>query len=354
MHRCALLAFAALGSSFFALHPWTSARADEPWRISGPVTHENLTVYFIHGSSAVGPVPLTLAEALAAKAVRVTETGSVNALTIENLGDHEVFVESGDIVKGGRQDRVLSVSLVLPPHSGAVPITAFCVEHGRWSRRGSEDATRFESASAAVPTRAARLAIQSAPVAGAVEPYPAPAQYAATADIAARQHKVWEEVDRVQRALSSKLAAPVASPQSASSLQLSLENDKLKQAQKNYVAGLQPAGERESDIVGYAFAVNGKLDSAEIFPSNALFRKLWPKLLTANATEAIASNGAAAAAVPSSADVLAFLRAAEAGTASQQPLTRSALLETRRGDKGVYLETRRADGSWVHRSYVAN
>src|SRR6185437_9869874 len=103
---------------------------------------------------------------------------------------------------------------------------------------------------------------------------------AAAADIAARQHKVWEEVARVQRTLSRKLAAPVASPQSASSLQLALENDKLKRAQEAYVATLQPAGQRESDIIGYVFAINGKLDSAEIYPSNALFRKMWPKLLT--------------------------------------------------------------------------
>ena len=352
MHRRIFLAIAAFATSFVPLGAITPVRA-EGYRISEPVTHENLTVYFIHGSSAAGPVPLTLAEALAAKSVRVAETGSVNALTIENLGDREVFVEAGDIVKGGRQDRVLSVSLLLAPHSGAIPITAFCVEQGRWSRRGSEDATHFDSAAAAVPMRGARLAIQSAPAAGLVEPQQAPTSHAAAADIAARQHKVWDEVARVQRELSSKLAEPVASPRSASSLQLALENDKLKQIQDGYIAALKPAGERESDIIGYAFAVNGKLDSAEIYPSNGLFRKLWAKLLTANATEAIASNGAAIAAAPTSADVAAFLKAAEGGTASKQSLTRAVELETRRGAQGVFLETRRADGAWVHRSYVA-
>jgi len=57
---------------------------------------------------------------------------SVNALTVENTGKDEVFVQAGDIVKGGQQDRVLSVDLLLPPRSGEVTIAAFCVEHGRW------------------------------------------------------------------------------------------------------------------------------------------------------------------------------------------------------------------------------
>jgi hypothetical protein len=345
MHRPALLVLAALAAPLVSLCSPATSRAEEG--VSGPVTQGNLTVYFVHGPSRPGPVPLTLAEALDAKAVRVAETGAVNALTIENLGDQEVFVQSGDIVKGGRQDRVLSVSLLLPPHSGAIPITAFCVEQGRWSRRGSEDAASFDSAAAYVPSRAARLAIQSEPSDRAVT------DYQAAADLAARQRQVWEEVARVQRSLSYQLAAPVASPQSASSLQLALENEKLKQAQRDYVAALQPAGEQADDIVGYALAINGKLDSAEVYPSHALFRKMWPKLLTANATEAIAARDAAAATAPSSADVAAFLAAAERGTASRQSLTRSAELETRRGEHAIYLETRRTDGAWVHRAYVA-
>ena len=65
---------------------------------------------------------------------------------MENTGKDEVFVQAGDIVKGGQQDRVLSVDLLLPPRSGEVSIAAFCVEHGRWTARGNEDARQFSSA----------------------------------------------------------------------------------------------------------------------------------------------------------------------------------------------------------------
>ena len=61
--------------------------APEPLRVSGPVTHENLSIYFIHGPSQKGPVPLTLEEALRDGKVQVRETGNVNSLEIENLGN---------------------------------------------------------------------------------------------------------------------------------------------------------------------------------------------------------------------------------------------------------------------------
>src|ERR1700722_2083391 len=105
-----------------------SARAGEGPRISGPYSHENLTVYFVHGVSVAGPIPLTLQEALAKGTVRLVETGSVNELKIENVGNEDVFIQSGDIVKGGRQDRALTVSFVLPRKSGEVPVASFCVE----------------------------------------------------------------------------------------------------------------------------------------------------------------------------------------------------------------------------------
>src|SRR5262249_30441907 len=142
----AAAAFAALGAF------GGCALAGEAARISGPYVHENLAVYFVHGSNAARPVPITLQEALAKGDVKVIETGRVNELMIENGGGEQIFIQAGDIVKGGKQDRVLTVSLVLPPRSGRVPIDSFCVEQGRWSARGSEDQGKFSSARDAMPS----------------------------------------------------------------------------------------------------------------------------------------------------------------------------------------------------------
>jgi hypothetical protein len=332
-----------------------AADGESEYRFSGPLVSANLAVYFVHGKSSAGPVPSTLQEAMANEAVRVYETGNVNELAIENRGDEAVFVQAGDIVKGGKQDRSLTVSLLLAPHSERIPIASFCVEPGRWSQRGREDAGHFSSALAAMPSREAMIAMKA----------PAPAQTAVQRELASdpshrsaeetreRQQRVWDYVRSINRELSNDLSASAGPMPVPNSLQTALEDDKLKQAQEAYIEELRPAGEKEADIIGYVFAVNGKLNSGDVYSSNALFRKLWPKLLAASATEAIASRDTAAAAAPSVEAVRAFLSAAEAGKPTITELTRNARLETRETQEALYFATAWADGRWVHRNYLA-
>jgi hypothetical protein len=356
MHRRSLLALAGSSLALLALG-LTAARADA-YRVSGPIVHENLAIYLVHGKSASGAVPLTLDEALARRAVKVHETGNVNELQIENLGADEVFVQSGDIVKGGQQDRVLTVSLILPPKSGKIPIASFCVEQGRWAARGKEDVKTFATASAVVPSREAKIAMKApmpaapAPTAGLNASAARTTAYAPS-ETGARQQEVWAKVRKMQDGLSSNLGATVNAAASQSSLQLALENEKLKDAQAAYLKALKGAGEKDDDVVGYIFAVNGKLNSAEVYPSNGLFRKMWPKLLQASVTEAIGHKKDTAETTPTGEAALAFLDAASKGQASEKPLPANVQLETRNAEKAFYFETRRASGAFVHRSYLA-
>src|ERR1700736_2614620 len=71
-----------------------AAFAEQATRISGPHMHANLAVYFVHGPSSDGAVPLTLQEALANSSVQVVETGRVNELQIENSGSEPVFIQT--------------------------------------------------------------------------------------------------------------------------------------------------------------------------------------------------------------------------------------------------------------------
>ena len=169
-----------------------------------------------------------------------------------------------------------------------------------------------------------------------------------------RQQQVWAKVRKVQDGLSSNLGAPVQAAASQSSLQLSLENEKLKDAQDAYLQVLLKEGDKADDVVGYVFAINGKLNSGEVYPSNGLFRKMWPKLLKASVTEAIGQkNSAATDPTPSGDAALAFLNDAAKGMASETPLPASIRLETRQAENAFYFETRRKDGAFVHRSYLA-
>ena len=354
-------AFVHLVASVLVSLPFTaSAFADAGLQVSGPIVHDNLAIYLVHGPGGGGAVPLTLQEALAKGAVKVHETGSVNELTVENTGKDEVYVQAGDIVKGGQQDRVLSVDLLLPPRSGEVSIAAFCVEHGRWTARGNEDVRQFSSATSAMPSHEAKVAMRAYAVTAAVPAADASASTMAYAGgggdgagVGESQQEIWSTVRKTQDSLSHSLGVLLAAPASPSSLQLSLENDKLKQAQTAYIAVLQGAGETGDDIVGYVFAINGKVNSGDVYASNALFRKMWSKLLAANVTEAISVKEAAGAAPPSVKDVEAFLLAASSGVKAERAINASVRLATRDGDGSLCAETRRADGSWVHRNYLA-
>ncbi len=110
------------------------AGSAEDFRLSGPYTHDNLSIFLIHSSQTQPHRDfLTLEQALDQKKVVVYETGDVNELSIENLSSKAVYVNSGDIVKGGQQDRVFPDDYVLPPMSGKVPISSF------WCRAGAMD-----------------------------------------------------------------------------------------------------------------------------------------------------------------------------------------------------------------------
>lgn len=352
-----------------------AARAEVP-RVDPPITHEGVSIYLLKGRSEPGPIPLTLAEALEKGAIEVHETGNVSELKIENKGNESVFVQLGDIVKGGRQDRVLTVSLLLKPQSGLVPIGAYCVEQGRWSARGTEDARKFAASEALLPSREAKVAIArpSQPVTTSAgdaprSRSPIEAELNATqrretlqamdqrlgalSGRADSQGEVWRNVDALQKQLSSNLAAPVASERSRTSLQLSLENEKLKAVQAAYVAALEPAGLKDDDVVGVAVAIGGRIASADLYPSNGLFRKMWPKIVRAAATEAIALGDKGAKPAPTAEAVATFLADGDKGTRSERHLGALATLETQEAEKVLSVRAAAPKGDLVHRSYIA-
>jgi hypothetical protein len=346
--------FAALTATAAVFSGMLPSRADAGGApvISGPVTHGNLAIYFIHGEEAPGRVALTLQEAMAKGTVRVAETGSVNELRIENAGEEDVYIQSGDIVKGGRQDRVLTVSFVLPRKSGEVPVAAYCVEHGRWSQRGAEDAGHFASSANAIPSREAKLAMK-APMAPAAGVLRNTESFTLGHETGERQRAVWNEVAKTQQKLSEGVNAPVASQASATSLELSLENNKLKDLRAEYVKALEEKA-TGGDIVGFVFAVNGRINSADVYPSNGLFRKMWAKLLAASVTEAVGEkNDTSAANAPSVDAVREFLAAAEKGKANAEKIGSLVEQETRDSEKALYVTAAKPNGEWVHRNYLA-
>lgn len=317
-----------------------SASPVSDYRLSGPYTHENLTIFLIHYPDHPGVKPfLPLQEALERKAAVVHETNDVNELFIENISQpEEVLVQAGDIVKGGDQDRVLAVDLIIPARSGKMPIAAFCVEAGRWQRRGQESSAQFNSSSAMVATR--------------------PLKMAAKQDKS--QGGVWKEVDETQAKLNQSLNAEVRSNVSRSSLQLTLENEKVQESAAAYVKKLSSIVEAKNDVIGYVFAINHKINSADLYYSNGLFMRFWPKLLKTTAIEAVAERlindpvNEKTETVSAEA-IKAFFANAELGEESTSNVTARSQMIKRESEKGLFFETRdlAQKGIWVHRSYLA-
>ncbi len=311
-----------------------TAPGKDGYQLEGPFTQGNLTVFLIHGKDKIkGVTFITLQEALVQKKVIVRETREVNELSIENISSEEVYVQSGDIVKGGQQDRMMAVDLILPPRSGKVPISAFCVEHGRWSQRGSEASTVFNSSASVVAGRDLKLAAKDAQ----------------------SQGEVWRQVAVAQDKLSANTGTRVNGAASPTSFQLALENTKVQASADTYVKALNGIVNGKPDVIGYVFAINGKINSADVYASSSLFKKLWPKLLQASAIEAVAElERGEKFAAPAAAAVQGFLDDSPKGTEKQKDVSSRVQMVTRESDENVFFETRdRAKSdAWVHRNYI--
>lgn len=318
------------------------ARASGPGdiRLSGPYTHENLTIYLVHGRDRIDLSKyITLQEGMEMRKVIVHETGNVGELAIENIGDVAVYVQSGDIVKGGRQDRTIAEDFICPPKSGRVPIASFCVEQGRWQQRGGESAAAFSGSSGNLAGKDLKLAARQA---GA-------------------QAEVWKQVAENQKKLAGNVGGSVQAAESASSFQLSLENKKLVETTAAYEQKLAAALDKQTDVVGYAFAINGRINSVDLYAASSLFRKMWPKLLKSACVEAVAELQAGKKFEPPAAEaILAFMADAEKGASKSKKISDRVEVQTRETDKAVRFDTvdqaaapSAAPAEYLHRSYIA-
>jgi hypothetical protein len=312
----------------------TAAAQTTDYRVSSPYTYKNLSVFLLHGKdqNTNGNI-MTLQEAMERKLFVVYETSEVNELEVENLSKQfDVFIQSGDIVKGGKQDRVLAVSIIIPARSGRIKIDAFCVESGRWTKRGGEDSTKFTSSNDRIVTKELKIA----------------------ANAARSQSEVWNQVSEAQARLSKNVGDMVADGTSSSSLQLSLENKKVVATVDEYIRNLGNIVSGKPDVIGYAVAINGKISSADVYVSNALFKKVWMKMLKASATEAVSESRSVRLAEPVKAEAIkGFLDDSEKGASRDQKMSSGANLRTREDKDNVMVEARDEKSKVVvHKTYV--
>ena len=131
------------------------------WRLLDPVSYENITIFPVVSSSSEDTSAfLTLEEGLSSGEVIVSEQGaaglartrdgrpvivpqynagaSVNQLVLINRSKRPLLLLAGELVSGGKQDRIIGKDRIVPVGSEPLPLDVFCVEHGRWTGASSQ------------------------------------------------------------------------------------------------------------------------------------------------------------------------------------------------------------------------
>jgi hypothetical protein len=199
------------------------------------------------------------------------DEAQVNRLVLVNNSKRPLILLAGEIVTGGKQDRVIGKDRLVPAESDPIDLGVFCVEPGRWTATS----TKFGSLGVAMAQPAVRARAMSDK----------------------DQAKVWSEVRNAQAGVASRLPAAAASEVAGtSSYARVMQNEEVKQQvdsiaepiQRNYQSLIQQL--RERNAVGVVVAVNGEMIWADIFASTALLEKYWPKLVRSYAAEAFVTK----------------------------------------------------------------
>lgn len=193
-------------------------------------------------------------------------SGTVNTLFIENTSNDTIMIMAGEVVKGGKQDRVLAQDMVLLPHSGRKDISVFCVEHGRWQYSAeSQKANNTFYGYSKVSTMSVRKA----------------------AVVEKDQQKVWQNVADVT-------AKNSVTTNSGSYTALDT-SQKYNAELKAYIDFFSSKIKSEGNVIGMVACTGNKVIGCDMFATPDMFRQYFDNLMSSYSTEAI-SNGSTATA----------------------------------------------------------
>jgi hypothetical protein len=186
----------------------------------------------------------------------------VNRLVLVNNSSQPLILLAGEVVTGGKQDRVVANDLIVGPHSEPMDLSVFCVEPGRWVRQGG-----FVSAGAPLAQPSVRRQVM----------------------VGQDQEAVWSSVGR---ALRAGVGGGVPELSATTSYAAGMENPEVQTKLRQLTEPIERRySTLESELrarkaVGVVAAVNGQIIWADLFASPELFNLYWPKLVESYAAEA--------------------------------------------------------------------
>ncbi len=283
------------------------------WRLLDPVAYENITIFPVVTSSGQDTSPfLTLDEGLSSGEVIVSEQGaaglarrrdgrpvvvpqynsgaSVNQLVLINRSKRPLLLLAGELVSGGKQDRIIGKDRIVPVGSEPLPLDVFCVEHGRWTGASSQFGESKTIVHPSVREQAAVAqnqnevwdAVRSGSLAKAKPAYGGTAGMPAATPAAPA------------RITTETLETTIATAAPTQSYAKIYEQSRVGASVDEFVEELQrrfnrtTAGLKGERVVGVVVAYGGDVAWSDIFASGDLFEHYWSKLLRSYAVEALA------------------------------------------------------------------
>jgi hypothetical protein len=283
------------------------------WRIGEPVTYETLTVFPVQSSQEAYTADFeTLDAALASGEAIVAEQGEymrrsrngggesspaissgpqVNQLVLLNRGKKPLLLLAGEVVSGGKQDRIIGKDRIIPVGAQPLPLDVFCVEHSRWTNGGDTFAAGKTMVHPTVRAEAA-VAQDQSKVWAAVRGDTAAGRAQAESQMSSNLEVTAPQISRQQLSSVMASAAPTEGYRSiyqSAAVGPSVENFALE-VEKRFKRAT--SGLKGEHVVGVIVAFGGEVAWSDIFASSQLFDAYWSKLLRSYAVEALTRPGA--------------------------------------------------------------
>ena len=326
---------APLASSTWAAPGPLNILTRNPYKVLAPLESGDLTIFPVVRQESDLKARhwqyITLDEGLKSGQVIVTEAGNVmgllrsrrpgtppraysgdevNRLVLVNNSSKPLLLLAGEIVTGGKQDRVIGKDRIVLPQSEPIDLSVFCIEPGRWVGQSAQfGAVGKPSESFMVQPSVRKQAMA-----------------------AQNQAEVWNAVGKSIHAMAeaaSPEAIPGPPPPPTTSYARTMQSLSVQKTVDKAAAPLLSSAEslraklRQEQAVGVVVAVRGKIIWADLFADTDMLEKYWTKLIRSYAAEAVTEQQAGGTR-PGIADAQHFLELATTGH------------ETSEGETGVY------------------
>jgi hypothetical protein len=300
--------------------------AQPGWRLAQPVTFENLTIFPVVTAQNLDTSGFaTLDEALASGEALITEQGAemrrmrdgsiapnyqsspqVNQLVLINRGKRPLILLAGEVVSGGKQDRIIGKDRIVPTGAAPLPLDVFCVEHGRWTPGGAQFSAAQLMVNPGVRDKAAVAQNQSEVWAAVRGEGNAVGSSAQEVPMNGKNYTAITRVPATPGATTETVTVesePAAVPRAAVSgaIAASGTQDYQKIYQRSPIGGSvdtfteeigrrfahETSGLKGEHVVGVVVAFSSEVAWSDVFASPQLFDAYWPKLLRSYVVEAV-------------------------------------------------------------------